>query len=253
MPEADKATLAGSFGAVAEVYQRARPGFPATAVEWALGLEPLEVLDLGAGTGKLTGALLAAGHRVTALEPLAEMRAILVASHPEAAAVEGRAEDLPFAAASFDAVVAGSAFHWFDRAPALAEVARVLRRPGIFGLLGNRFDTSIDWQRHLRDRSDAGGSRISSRDHWPGQPQLRESYAEVKDAAFVHRVEVDRTAIRDYAASTSRISTLPPAAREEAIAAVDRIWDEDPELRGLETVELVWRAVVRRSRGLLPA
>jgi SAM-dependent methyltransferase len=77
MAIADKDARARSFGAVAEVYDRGRPGWPAEAIEWLLGPEPLEVLDLGAGTGKLTAALVAAGHRVTALEPDAEMRTVL--------------------------------------------------------------------------------------------------------------------------------------------------------------------------------
>jgi ubiquinone/menaquinone biosynthesis C-methylase UbiE len=251
MPIADRDTLARSFGQVADSYDRGRPGWPAAAIEWTLGPDPLDVLDLGAGTGKLTAALLAAGHRVAALEPSAEMRAILVERSPAATAIEGRAEEIPLADGSVDAVVAGSAFHWFDRGPALAEVARVLRPPGVFGLLGNRFDTSVDWQRRLRGRAGGGGGRIYSRDHWPGPAELHEAFTEVVDApAFPHRVAVDRAAIREYVASTSRVSTLAPEAREALLAEVDRLWDEDPELLGRESTELVWRAVVRRARGL---
>jgi ubiquinone/menaquinone biosynthesis C-methylase UbiE len=138
MPTADKSTRARSFGQVADLYQRARPGYPPEAIAWLLGPEPLDVLDLGAGTGKLTAALLAAGHRVTALEPLPEMRAILAATLHAATAIDGRAEQLPLADDSVDAVVAGSAFHWFEREPTLDEIARVLRPSGVFGLLGNR-------------------------------------------------------------------------------------------------------------------
>ena len=157
MPIADKEARARSFGAVAERRTSGDgPATPPTTIAWLLGPEPLEVLDLGAGTGKLTAALLAAGHSVTALEPLPEMRAILTATLPAATAIDGRAEDLPLADRSVDAVVAGSAFHWFDREPALDEIARVLRPPGVFGLLGNRFDTSVDWQR--RSGSAATGS-----------------------------------------------------------------------------------------------
>jgi SAM-dependent methyltransferase len=261
VPIADKDTLARSFGQVADVDDRGRPGWPAAAIEWTLGPEPLDVLDLGAGTGKLTAALFAAGHRVTALEPSEEMRTVMVerlaatpapgAATPRPVVMEGRAEEVPLADGSVDAVVAGSAFHWFDREPALAEVARVLRAPGVFGLLGNRFDTSVDWQRRLRERAGGGGGRIYSRDHWPGPEELHERFAEVTDApAFPHRVEVDRAAIREYVASTSRVSTLAPAAREALLAEIDRLWDEDPELRGRESTELLWRAVVRRARGV---
>jgi SAM-dependent methyltransferase len=251
MPITDRDRRAKSFGQVADLYQRARPGYPPAAIAWLLGPEPLEVLDLGAGTGKLTAALLAAGHRVTALEPLAEMRAVLAASLPAATAIGGRAEDLPLPDRSFDAVVAGSAFHWFDREPALAEVARVLRPPGVFGLLGNRYDTSVDWQRRLR-KLGGGGAAIYRADHWPSQPQLRERFAAVEEgAAFPHAIEVDAKAIKDYHGSTSWMATMDPAEREAHLARIDEFWRTDPELQGREHATLLWRTPVRRGRGLL--
>jgi SAM-dependent methyltransferase len=250
VPITDKDTRARSFGGVAELYQRGRPGWPAGAIEWLLGSEPLDVLDLGAGTGKLTAALLAGGHRVTALEPLPEMREILAATLPDASAIDGRAEQLPLTDQSVDAVVAGSAFHWFDRGPALAEVARVLRPPGVFGLLGNRFDTSIDWQRKLRKVTNGGA--IYRGDHWPKQPELRERYAEVEDRSIAHRMEVDVAALRDYLASTSWLATMEPDEREAHLARIDEFWATDHELRGRDTATLVWRTDVRRSRGLVP-
>jgi SAM-dependent methyltransferase len=244
---------ARSFGEVAEVYARARPGYPAAAIEWLLGPQPLEVLDLGAGTGKLTAALLAAGHRVTALEPLEEMRALLTANLPEATAIGGRAEEVPLPDASFDAVVAGSAFHWFDREPALAEVTRLLRPPGVFGLLGNRYDTSVDWQRRLR-KLGGGGAAIYRADHWPSRPQLRERFGEVEDGkAFPHAVEVDAEAIRDYLASTSWMATMEPAAREAQLARIDEFWATAPELQDRDHATLLWRTPVRAARGLLGA
>jgi ubiquinone/menaquinone biosynthesis C-methylase UbiE len=246
---ADKETRAGSFGQVADLYQRGRPGWPAEAIEWLLGPGQLDVLDLGAGTGKLTAALLAAGHRVTALEPLPEMREILAATLPDANAIDGRAERLPLADRSVDAVVAGSAFHWFDREPALAEIARVLRPPGVFGLLGNRFDTSIDWQRRLRKVTNGGA--IYRGDHWPKQPELRERYADVEDRTFAHRMEVDAAMLRDYLASTSWLATMEPAERDAHLARIDELWATDPELEGRDSATLVWRTPVRRSRDLL--
>lgn len=137
----DRAERARSFARVAGEYERGRPGYPRAAIQWLLGAKPLEVLDLGAGTGKLSAALLEAGHRVTAVEPLDEMRAILTSRLPQAHALDGTAEQLPLADASVDAVVVGAAFHWFDQSVALAEIARVLRPPGVLGLLGNAFDT----------------------------------------------------------------------------------------------------------------
>src|SRR5271165_4764136 len=104
---ASRAQRASSFARVADEYERGRPGYPREAIEWLLGADALEVLDLGAGTGKLTGALLDAGHRVIAVEPLAEMRAILTSTLPAARALAGTAERLPLQDASVDAVTVG--------------------------------------------------------------------------------------------------------------------------------------------------
>ena len=90
------------------------PGYPPAAIAWLLGPSPLRVLDVGAGTGKLTRALLAAGHDVVAVEPDPGMRAAFAAALPETEILEGAAEELPVAAGSFDAVAAGQSFHWFD-------------------------------------------------------------------------------------------------------------------------------------------
>jgi ubiquinone/menaquinone biosynthesis C-methylase UbiE len=236
---------------VADVYDRGRPGWPAAAIEWLLGREPLDVLDLGAGTGKLTAALLAAGHRVTALEPSAGMREVLVArigDRSPATVVDGRAEEIPLADASVDAVVAGSAFHWFDREPTLDEIGRVLRPPGTFGLLGNRYDTSIDWQRRLRKITSAG--MMYRGDHWPPQPALRERFEEVEDRTFAHRTNVDPQAIRDYLSSLSWVATMAPTDRAAHLAAVDAFWATEPDLRTRNSATLLWRTPVRRTRGI---
>jgi len=248
----DKAVRARSFGAVADTYDRGRPGWPAEAIAWLLGPEALDVLDLGAGTGKLTAALLAAGHRVTALEPSAGMREVLaerVGDAPDATVIDGRAEEIPLDDDSVDAVVAGSAFHWFDREPTLVEIGRVLRPPGVFGLLGNRYDTSIDWQRRLRKVSGAG--MIYRGNHWPKQDELRERFAEVEDRTFAHRMEVDPAMLRDYLASLSWVATMAPAERDPHLAAIDDFWANEPELRGHASATLVWRTPVRRARLLL--
>jgi len=242
------ATRARSFGAVADTYDRGRPGWPAEAIAWLLGPEPLDVLDLGAGTGKLTAALLAAGHRVTALEPSAGMREVLTARAPAATVLDGRAEEVPLAEGSVDAVVAGSAFHWFDREPTLDEIGRVLRPPGVFGLLGNRYDTSIDWQRRLRKVSSAG--EIYRAGHWPSQDELRERFGEVEDRSIAHRMEVDPAMLRDYLSSLSWVATMDDAERERHLAAIDKFWANEPELRGRERATQIWRSDVRRSRGV---
>src|SRR5438876_726690 len=130
-------SLATSFGAVADAYERARPEYPAGAVLWLVGDTPVDVVDLGAGTGKLTRGLVALGHRVTAVEPLPEMLAQLRAAVPDATPLSGGAEAIPLADASADVVVCAQAFHWFDQPVALREIARVLRPGGSIALAWN--------------------------------------------------------------------------------------------------------------------
>jgi ubiquinone/menaquinone biosynthesis C-methylase UbiE len=138
-----------SFGAVAAAYARYRPGYPAAALDWALAPAPGgAVLDLGAGTGKVTEALLRRpGVRVTAVDPDPAMLAQLRTDFPAVAAYEGTAEQIPLPAAAVDAVVVGTAWHWFDRALAEPEIARVLRPGGVLVVLWNGDDDSVEWVR----------------------------------------------------------------------------------------------------------
>jgi ubiquinone/menaquinone biosynthesis C-methylase UbiE len=116
---------ARGFEAGADAYERGRPDYPPDAVEWLIaeaGLRPGRVVvDVGAGTGKLTRALLASGAEVVAIEPVAGMRAVFEREVPEATVRNGVAEALPLEDASAEAVVVAQAFHWFDGPKALAD------------------------------------------------------------------------------------------------------------------------------------
>ena len=137
---------ATSFGQVADEYARGRPGYPAEAIDWVLESAPGgRVVDLGAGTGKLTRALVAPGRTVTAIEPLDEMRERLADDLPEVMTLAGSAESMPVPDASADAVFVAQAFHWFDPVPALNEIARVLTAGGMLGLIWNTRDDSEPW------------------------------------------------------------------------------------------------------------
>jgi SAM-dependent methyltransferase len=128
---------AGSLDRWPEDYELGRPGWPPEVVEVA-GLAPsANVLELGAGTGKLTRLLVGAFRRVVAVEPADEMRRLLVERSPEAEAVAGTAHEIPVGAASVDAVFVAEAFHKFEDARAVAEIARVLRPGAALVLMWN--------------------------------------------------------------------------------------------------------------------
>jgi SAM-dependent methyltransferase len=244
-----RAERASSFARVAHEYERGRPGYPPEAIAWLLGERPLEVLDLGAGTGKLTAALLAAGHRVTAVEPLVQMRTILSDRLPRARALAGTAEQLPLEADSVDAVTVGAAFHWFEQSRALAEITRVLRAPGVLGLLGNTFDPSTPWV--LRVREILGPPPIERPGHWPSLDALGERFSEVHDHEFTHEQPIDAASLRDLASSRSSLAILPVPEREQVLARLDQLWRQEPALLGHSEVALPWRTRVRRCRKLI--
>lgn len=144
---------ARGFGAGADDYEKGRPSYPDDVVGWLvdrLAIEPgRRVVDLGAGTGKLTRLLVPTGADLVAVEPVEAMRAELAAGSPGVMALGGTAEDLPVDDASIDAVTVAQAFHWFDAPAALAEIGRVLRPGGGLGLIWNERDAREPWVAEL--------------------------------------------------------------------------------------------------------
>jgi SAM-dependent methyltransferase len=144
----DEQLLYGSsFGAAAVAYAGHRPDYAQAAVRWALEHAPIDprVLDLGAGTGKLTASLATAGADVTAVEPDPTMLAELHQALPTVRALPGSAEAIPLPDGSVDAVLTGNAMHWFDMNVAGPEIARVLAPNGILAGLWNLMDDQVDW------------------------------------------------------------------------------------------------------------
>lgn len=214
--------LAQQFSDVAEVYDRGRPGYPPEVVEIAareLQLSPGDrVADLGAGTGKLTATLVAAGLDVVAVEPLDGMRARLSAAFPAVEAVAATAEALPFADGSLAAVFSADAFHWFDADPTVAELHRVLRPRGGVALLWHLPGWESDppaWWAQLRDLLD------SLRGGHPGftGEQGREAFAKhggfepFRYESVLSTFPTDREGVLAYVQSISYVAGHPERDR----------------------------------------
>lgn len=219
-----------AFAEVAGAYERGRPAYPDDAVHWLAGFEPRDVVDLGAGTGKLTRALVGLGHRVTAVEPLAEMRAELEAVLPDVHAVAGSAESMPLPDASADVVTSAQAFHWFDHDDALPEIARVLRPHGRIALVWNSRDDRDPWMSRLS--AIIGNESIQESDV---VPVLDASglFGPVETAIFSFEQILDREGLLDLVLSRSYLAKLPPPEREPVLEAVGALYDETAPAAGV--------------------
>ncbi len=217
-----------SFAQVADAYERGRPGYPDEAVRWLAGDAAADVVDLGAGTGKLTRSLLAAGHRVTAVEPLAEMRAELEAAVPGVTVLEGRAEAIPLPDGSADVVACAQAFHWFDHAVALPEIARVLRPGGRLASVWNSRDDRDPWMARLS--AIIGNEAVDEADLAP----VRASglFEPVQHAVFRFAQVLDRAGLLDLILSRSYCAKLSAEDREPILDAVAALYDETASAEG---------------------
>lgn len=222
----DKAARARSFGAAADLYERSRPGYPDAAVDWLVPDGARTVLDLGAGTGKLTRSLAARDLDVVAVEPLPEMRESLAAALPEVRALAGTAEDIPLPDASVDAITVGQAWHWVDPERAKAEAARVLRPGGTLGLIWNRRDERVDWVAQLGDVMGSAEAEVMDMDAVEIGPPLgpTESFS----VEWQRPMDVDLFV--EMAASRSYVITATSRRRREILDGVRRLIEADPHL-----------------------
>jgi SAM-dependent methyltransferase len=217
-PSAHRAA-ARSFSSAAETYDSARPGYPDAAVDWMVPSRGGRVLDLGAGTGKLTSALVARGLDVLALDPSAEMLAVLARVVPEARTLVGEAEAIPLADGSVDAVTAAQAWHWVDPDRAGAEVARVLVPGGRLSLVWNIRDERVDWLRRLGEMA---GSERSYRDLGE-QPAVGPHFAPFEYARFDWSRPMTLDEVLDLVRSRSWYLTADEAGRERMITGVSEL------------------------------
>lgn len=232
------------FGGVADDYDRARPGYPAPAIRWLLGRDPLEVADLGAGTGKLTAVLLDEGHRPIAIEPLQTLRDKLATVLPGVRSLEGRAEAIPLPDHAVDAVVAGQSFHWFDVEPALEEIARVLRPGGTLGLVWNLRATTLAWMRDLA--AIAGQDGLP--EDWLRQFEMLPRVASVERRDFEHVHRVDRETLVALVGTWSVIGVLEKEEREAMLGRVRELWNRHPDLGRASRAPMPYRTETYRVR-----
>jgi len=218
------AERASSFGAVAAQYERGRPGYPPAAVDWLLPAGATRVLDLGAGTGKLTRELLRRGLDVVAVEPSDGMRSELERVLPDARCLAGSAEAIPLPDGSVDVVLAAQAWHWVNPGRAAPEVARVLTPEGRLGLLWNIRDEREPWVAEL-GRIVHGGDwhEVETR-----RPAIGPPFGPIErhDVEWTDRITPAQ--LLDAVASRSYVSTMSEAEREATLAAVrDLIGDRE--------------------------
>ena len=239
-----------TFDETAAVYERARPGWPAAAVEHVshgLALGPTAtVLDLGAGTGKLTRVLVGRFEQVIAVEPLDGMRVLLESLVPQAEPHAGTAEAIPLPAASVDAVFCAEAFHWFDGGAALAEIERVLRPRGGLVLLWNvpakPTEPSIAAAGDLLAKRGSQERQVNRYDsgEWR-EPFGSSRFEELREAQFEHTQRADREQLLAYFESMSWVAVLPARERADLLADVSRTLEADSYTR-------FWRTEVHWTR-----
>jgi ubiquinone/menaquinone biosynthesis C-methylase UbiE len=220
-----------SFGALAADYDAYRPNWPAATAAWLTGTEPegplaangpLDVLDLGAGTGKLTRTLVGAGHRVTALDPSEGMIGVLAAALPQVHAVTGAAEQLPFGDGEFDAVTVAQAWHWVDHDVAAAECARVLRPGGLLAM--GWHDRAVDGEPWLQELQALTGEveyrrRVESRRR--SELELPPPFGPMQSITFDYELQLTPETLARVASTWSYVATHDD--RDRVLADIEQL------------------------------
>ena len=231
---------ARSFGAVADAYDRGRPTYPREAAAWLVGADPVTVLELGAGTGKLTEILVGLGHDVHATDPDEQMLERLRGKLPDVRTSVGTAEEIPAPDASYDVVVVAQAFHWFDHDRALPEIARVLKPGGRIAVVWNARDERIPWVRRL-GRIIGNSAETRSNDVLVQSPV----FGYVEEETVRHWQVVDRESIQDLVLSRSNVATLDEESRAAKLAEVMAFYEDFG--RGMDGMQLPYEAKCFRA------
>jgi SAM-dependent methyltransferase len=226
-----------SYNRAADAYERGRPEYPPDAVAYALKTLSVTasstVLDLAAGTGKFTRALVSSGARILAVEPVPGMRAKLASQVPGATVLDGTAEGIPLPDGTLDAVTVAQAFHWFRGPEALAEIRRVLNPGGGLALVWNVRDETVDWVYRLTELMDphGGGAPRYRTGIWRQAFQGPNGFSplQVRRFPWVHEGTPDQ--VVDRAGSTSFVAGLSEVERKRVLDGVRQMLREHPLTR----------------------
>ncbi len=242
MDKDERVRHSSSFGAAAAAYAEHRPGYAQAAVRWALETAPgSRVLDLGAGTGKLTEALVSLGADVTAVEPDPAMLAELRRGLPAVRAMRGSAEEIPLPDASVDAVLAGHSLHWFDMELAGPEIARVLVPGGIRAGLWNVLDNRVDWVAGLERVG--GSAAVGPRDTFSGwrsataraylpRSGVGARFVASEQAEFPHGQRRTVDSLVDALATRAGVLVMSEQEREATLSRIRAFLAARPETAG---------------------
>lgn len=221
-PDAQRRSL--SFGEEAAAYERGRPSYPPEVIDWLLPSGARDVLDLGAGTGKLTIRLVERGLGVVAVDPIPEMLEVLSGSLPDVPALLGTAEEIPLPDDSVDSVLVAQAWHWFDPERAVKEVARVLRPGGRLGLVWNTRDERLGWVKDL-------GNVIGHEDDpFSQKVSLPHPFTELERHQAEWTSYLTPQALIDLVASRSYCITSPTEVRTRTLEQVRELLATHPAL-----------------------
>lgn len=240
--------MATSFGAAAGSYEAGRPEYPFEAVAWMLAELPAgsrRIADVGAGTGKLTRALVGAeGAEVVAVDPDPLMLSALREAVPGVPTFVGTAERLPLPDASVDAVVLGQAWHWVKPIAASSEIGRVVRQGGTLGLVWNLRDERVEWVRRLTGIMHGSNAEIMLAE---GDPVVAEPFGGLAEERWEWVRPVTRDVMHRMAASRSFVITASEEERARIRSDMDELFDE-LGLHGDATVDLPYVTRAFRSR-----
>jgi SAM-dependent methyltransferase len=226
------ARQAASFGAVADAYERGRPGYPEAAIDWLLPAGARRVLDLAAGTGKLTRQLVARDLDVVAVDPSEGMLEQLRAAVPGVPALIGTAERIPLRDGTVDAVLVAQAWHWVDPELGSAEVARVLAPGGRLGLIWNARDEREPWVAEL-GRLMRGGVR-----HDIDDPVVVAPFAELERLDMPWTYELDTTRLLDLVTSRSYIIGMSESERAGLLECARGVAEQELKRTGAERLTM---------------